>query len=142
MSERIFTLLLSVFGVVYLLLGLRLEAPFAYDPLGPGTFPVFLGAALLVLCLLISFCSTMTSFTMIGRVRKLVLAILFYVLSFEVLGFMLATTISVYLVARLFSCSWMQGLLTGLIMSICFYGLFHFVFGMPLPLGALFRLGG
>jgi len=142
MSERIFTLMLFVFGAVYLLLGLRLEAPFAYDPLGPETFPVFLGTALLVLCLLIGLRATMSSFMMIGRVKKLVLAIFFYLLSFQILGFMLATTITVYLVARLFSCSWMQALLTGLIMSICFYGLFHFVFGMPLPLGDLFRLGG
>jgi hypothetical protein len=35
----------------------------------------------------------------------------------------------------------MQGLLTGLILAISFYGIFHFLLGVPLPLGSLFRLG-
>lgn len=142
MSERLFTLMLAIFGGVYLWMGVQIEAPIAYDPLGPRTFPVVLGAFLLALCLLIILFSPMSDFQLKDRVKRLTLTILFYLVSFQFLGFMLATTLSVYMVARLVSCSWMQGLLTGLIMSICFYGIFHFLLGVPLPLGTLFRMGG
>lgn len=142
MSERLFTFLLAVFGGVYLWLGVQLEAPIAYDPLGPRIFPVVLGSSLVVLCFSISICYTMTEFQIGSKVKRLALTILLYLVTFKFLGFMLATTISVYLVARLVSCSWMEGLLTGLIVSICFYGIFHFLLGVPLPLGTLFRIGG
>ncbi len=54
---------------------------------------------------------------------------------------MLATTITSYIIARLVGCSWMEGLLTGLVIAIVFYGVFHFFLGVPLPLGSLFHLG-
>lgn len=142
MSERLFTFLLAVFGGGYLWLGVQLEAPIAYDPLGPRMFPVVLGSSLVILCFAISICYTMTEFQFGRKVSRLALTILLYLVTFKFLGFMLATTISVYLVARLVSCSWMEGLLTGLIVSICFYGIFHFLLGVPLPLGTLFRIGG
>jgi putative tricarboxylic transport membrane protein len=142
MSERFFTLLLAIFGAVYLWLGVQLEAPIAYDPLGPGVFPVVLGSFLIVLCLCIGIFTDMTEFQLDSRVKRLALTILFYLVTFKFLGFMLATTISVYLVARLISSSWMEGLLTGLILSICFYGIFHFLLGVPLPLGTIFMIGG
>ena len=142
MSERFFTFILAVFGGVYLWLGVQLEAPITYDPLGPRIFPVVLGSCLVVLCFSTSICYTMMEFQLDSKVKRLALTILFYLVTFKFLGFMLATTISVYFVARLVSCSWMEGLLTGLIVSICFYGIFHFLLGVPLPLGTLFRIGG
>ncbi|SHO51231.1 tripartite tricarboxylate transporter TctB family protein [Desulfopila aestuarii] len=142
MSERLFTLLLAIFGGVYLWLGIKIEAPIAYDPLGPRIFPVVLGSFLVILCLSISIFYPMTQFQIGSRVKRLALTILFYLVTFKFLGFMLATTISVYMVARLVSSSWMEGLLTGLIVSIFFYGIFHFLLGVPLPLGTVFRIGG
>lgn len=141
MSERFFVLMLFLCGAVYLFFGLKIESPFAYDPLGPSTFPVLLGSSLLVLCLMSLFFHKMSTLQLDGRVARLALAVLFYLLTFQFLGFMLATTISVYAVARLVGCGWMEGLLTGLIISICFYGVFHFWLGVPLPLGYLFRMG-
>jgi len=142
MSERFFTFILAVFGGVYLWLGVQLEAPITYDPLGPRIFPVVLGSCLVVLCFSTSICCTMTEFQLDSKVKRLALTIFLYLVTFKFLGFMLATTISVYLIARLVSCSWMEGLLAGLIVSICFYGIFHFLLGVPLPLGTLFRIGG
>lgn len=142
MSERLFTFLLALFGLVYLWFGMQIEAPAAYDPVGPRVFPVVLGSFLVLLCLFMNFSSTMIEFQIDGRVKRLALTILFYLVTFRFLGFMLATTITVYIIARLVSCSWMEGLLTGLIVSICFYGIFHFLLGVPLPLGTIFRFGG
>lgn len=142
MSERLFLLLVFSCGALYLCLGLRIEAPFAYDPLGPRAFPVILGTCLLALCLLSAFFHTMSTVEIERRVVGLALAVLFYLLTFKLLGFMLATTLSAYTVARLVGCGWMEGLLTGLLISIGFYAIFHFLLGVPLPLGAIFRLGG
>lgn len=142
MSERFFLVFLFTCGAVYLYFGLRIEVPFTYEPLGPRTFPVLLGCCLAALSILAMIIYPMAKVVMKGGVAKLALAVLFYLLFFQLLGFMLATTISTYAIARLVGSSWMQGLLTGLLLAIAFYGIFHFLLGVPLPLGALFRLGG
>ena len=141
MSERVFLIFLFACGAVYLYFGLKIEVPFAYEPLGPRTFPVLLGCCLATLSVLALVIYPMSTIPLKGRVAKLALAVLFYLLTFQLLGFMLATTISTYIIARLVGSSWMQGLLTGLILAIAFYGIFHFLLGVPLPLGSLFRLG-
>lgn len=142
MSERLFLVFLFTCGAVYLFFGLKIEVPFAYEPLGPRTFPVLLGCCLATLSVLALVFYPMSTMPLQGRVAKLALAVLFYLLTFQLLGFMLATTISTYIIARLVGSSWMQGLLTGLILAIVFYGVFHFLLGVPLPLGSLFHLGG
>lgn len=141
MSERFFLVFLFLGGAAYLYFGLKIEVPFAYEPLGPRTFPVLLASSLLILCVLISILHRMATLQLNGRVGKLALSVLFYLLTFQLLGFMPATTITTYTIARLVGSSWMQGLLTGLVLAIFFYGVFHFLLGVPLPLGSLFRLG-
>jgi putative tricarboxylic transport membrane protein len=140
-TERLFLVFLFTCGAVYLYFGLKIEVPFSYEPLGPRTFPVLLGCCLAALSILALILYPMAKVPVKGKVAKLALAVLFYLLSFQLLGFMPATTIAAYAIARLVGCSWMQGLLTGLILAIAFYGIFHFLLGVPLPLGALFRLG-
>ena len=142
MSERVFLIFLFACGAVYLYFGLKIEVPFAYEPLGPRTFPVLLGCCLATLSVLALVIHPMSTMPLKGSVAKLGLAVLFYLLTFQLLGFMPATTISTYIIARLVGSSWMQGLLTGLILAIAFYGIFHFLLGVPLPLGSLFHLGG
>jgi putative tricarboxylic transport membrane protein len=142
MSERFFLAFLFTCGAVYLYFGLKIAVPFAYEPLGPRTFPVLLGFCLVALSVLTLVFYPMSTAHLKGRVAKLGVAVLFYLLTFQLLGFMLATTISTYIIARLVGSSWMQGLLTGLILAIAFYGVFHFLLGVPLPLGSLFLLGG
>ena len=140
MSERFFVLFLFIGGAVYLYFGLRIEVPFAYEALGPRTFPVLLGCCLLTLCILVLLLQSMSSVELKRNVVRHGLAVVFYLLTFQLLGFMLATTITSYIIARLVGCSWMEGLLTGLVIAIVFYGVFHFILGVPLPLGSLFHL--
>ena len=142
MNERLFILILFICGAVYLYFGLRIEVPFSYEPLGPRTFPVLLGSCLLALCLLTLVSHKMSTLQLKGVVARHALAVVFYLLTFRLLGFMLETTITAYAIARLVGSSWMEGLLTGLVIAIFFYGIFHFLLGVPLPLGALFQLGG
>jgi putative tricarboxylic transport membrane protein len=142
MSERSFSFILVVVGGLFAYFGLRIHVPFAYDPLGPKAFPIFLGIVLAVLSLGTMFSAKDTVKVFQGKVGRLALAMFFYFLTFQLLGFMLATTLAVFYVARLRGCSWMQGLLTGLVMAICFYGVFHFLLRVPLPLGHIFRVLG
>ncbi len=142
MSERLFLCILLLAGTTYAYFGWRIEVPFAYDPLGPKALPVFLGLFLAGLSLLSFFSAGKSVLTFTGRVGWLALIVLLYFLSFQFLGFMSATTLSVYCIARLRGASWMQGLLTGLIISQCFYGIFHFWLKVPLPLGRIFRVIG
>ena len=142
MNERFFLIILILCSACYAYFGLQIEVPFAYDPLGPRTFPVVLGCGLLLLCVFLFLQAGNTEFVQSGRVGKLALAVLFYLAAWQFLGFMLATSITVYSIARVLGSSWMQGLLTGLVIAISFYGIFHFLLQVPLPLGNIFRVIG
>lgn len=142
MSERIFLTFLLLFGAVYMFFGLRIEVPFSYDPLGPRAFPVLLGAGLAILCIVSWAGAGKSAVATDRRVARFALAVIFYLLTFQLLGFMPATTITVYVIARGMGSSWMQGLLAGLLISISFYGIFHFLLKVPLPLGQIFRVVG
>ncbi|HBG17819.1 MAG TPA: hypothetical protein DDY32_00635 [Desulfobulbaceae bacterium] len=142
MNERLFLLILLTGGLVYANFGWRIEVPFAYDPLGPKMLPVFLGLFLAGLSLLSMVSAGRETFAISGRVVRLGLIVLGYFLAFQFLGFMPATTIVVYAIARLRGASWMQGLLTGMIVSLFFYGVFHFLLQVPLPLGRIFGVIG
>ncbi len=147
MSDRTFSFFLVLFGLGYGYLSLQFEVPFVYDPLGPRPFPLFLSAllSLAALVLLLAPRSGGDGETPTGsprQVLKLIVILFFYQLSWSLLGFLLSTTISLYLAARLFRCSWMQGLMTALVLTVICYGLFNFVLGTPLPLGAIFAAAG
>lgn len=143
MSERGFLTILICCGLVFLYFGIRIDAPFAYGPIGPKAFPLFLSVAFIVLCI---FCLLRRGgsgvLSLNARVVRIGAILVFYLITFRLLGFMLATTTAVYGAARIVGSTWMQGLLTGLIISICFYGIFHFFFEVPLPLGYIFEVIG
>ena len=142
MSERIFLSLLIVCGAVFLFFGIKIDAPFAYGPVGPKAFPLLLGVAFIALCALCLWRSGTNAVMLKGRVATIAAVLLFYLVAFRFFGFMLATTLAVYAAARAVGGTWMQGLLTGLILSIFFYGVFHFLLQVPLPLGYIFRVIG
>lgn len=142
MSERIFLTILICCGLVFLYFGTRIDAPFAYGPIGPKVFPLFLGGTFVVLCIFCVLRSGSGVLAPDGRVAWIGAILVFYLVTFRFLGFMLATTVAVYSAARTVGSTWMQGLLTGLVISICFYGIFHFFFKVPLPLGYIFEVIG
>lgn len=144
MKSRLFAFLISVFGGGLFLVALEIEAPFSYDPLGPKLVPIVVSFGLLCLPLLLVFNVRGFSedFKTNPKVLQLIGALIIYFVSFEFLGFMLSTTLTCYLVARIIGSSRMQGLLTGLLTSIIFYGVFRLWLGASLPLGLVFELIG
>ncbi len=144
MSDRFLSLVLLMVGLIYGAAAQNYGSPFSYDPLGPKPVPLFLAGTLIVLTIILLFYphqAQLNSAPVWGRVVWLSIILLFYQLSWNLLGFLLATTISIYLVSRLYRCSWMQGLMTALILSVICYGLFNFLLNTPLPLGTIFTYG-
>jgi len=141
MSDRLFSAFLALIGIYYGFLSTKIEPPFSYDPLGPRPIPFFLAALLVLFSLLLMIRprrSNLPRATISVRISWLLATLLFYQLSWTYLGFLLSTTLSLYFVSRLFHCTWMQGLMTALILSVLCYGVFHFLLDAQLPLGSVF----
>lgn len=144
MKQRLFALLLSILGGLLLIVSLQISAPFSHDPLGPKPFPVTVSVGLLLLPLWILLFSKPSGadYAFDKRVMRLIAVLFFYFATFELLGFMLATTLSCYFIARIIGSSRMQGLLTGLMISIVFYGVFRLLLDANLPLGRIYNIFG
>ncbi len=144
MRVRGFAIFLLFLTLLYGVLALQIQVPFAFDPLGPKPLPLDLAALALGLVLVILIRPgkpLMIGRPQLGRCLWLFAILLFYQATWLSLGFLFSTTISLYLLSRLFHCSWMQGLMTALLAAVICYGLFNFVLQIPLPLGTLFSYG-
>lgn len=144
MNDRFLSLLLLVIGLFYGAAAQEYSTPFSYDPLGPKPVPLFIASCLIVLALTLLLYPHQIKrplLTSWSRSAWLAIILLFYQMSWSVLGFLLSTTISIYLASRLYRCSWMQGLMTALTLSVICYGLFNFILNVPLPLGRIFTYG-
>lgn len=142
MSEKIFCLLLFLGGSIYLFFSFKISAPFAYDPLGPRAFPLFLAIGLVLISGYRFFLLDNVRFQFSAGTIRSVCVVVFYLVALHSLGFMLTTTVAVYAIARFVGASWMEGTLTGLIVAIVFYGVFYFLLGVDLPLGSIYRVIG
>ncbi len=142
MKEHVFTLVLLAIGLGMVYHSCTLEVGFLYEPIGPTRFPLLIGLGLILLAggnlWTLRQSHSLPRRHANHRLVPLLLCVVFYLATFRFFGFMLATTVSMYFTARLSGSSWMQGALTGLLLSIGFYGLFHFMLDVPLPLGHIF----
>lgn len=131
-------LLLAAFLAIF---GWGLQAPFAYEPVGPRAFP-------LGLSLVIALCSAWLIYKGGGeaepnppganlRISLMVGLIAGYAFLFVWLGFVIANTIMVIFVGRLFGGSWPKSVITGVVMSVLFFLLFDKLLDVVLPTGLL-----
>lgn len=121
--------------------GWGLQAPFAYEPVGPRAFP-------LGLSLVIAACSAWLVYKGGGdaeanppganqRIATMVGLIAGYALLFVWLGFAVANAVMVIFVGRLFGGSWLKSVIAGVAMSVLFFVLFDRVLDVVLPTGVL-----
>ena len=131
-------LALAAFLAVF---GWGLQAPFAYEPVGPRAFP-------LGLSLVIALCSGWLIYKGGGdaapnppganlRIAMMVGLIAAYAFLFVWLGFVIANAIMVTVVGRLFGGSWLKAAITGVVMSVLFFLLFDKLLDVVLPTGLL-----
>ena len=121
--------------------GYGIQAPVAYEPLGPAAFPTVV-ALIMALCgfrLVLKGGGQAESLPSgaLGRILAVVLVLVCYALTFEPLGFIPATALMVCLVGRLFGGSWMRTLAAGAVGSILLFLLFDRGLDVVLPLGIL-----
>lgn len=140
--DRLFGVFLLLLGVYVLYGGLSLEVPFAYDPLGPSAFPIGLGAVLTVLSLFVILKPSTAKFpdfsTSIKTVIIVVLLFL-YQLSFDFLGFIVATLLLVFFISKIFKGTTTQAIGSAIGVSLSVYIIFSFLLEVPLPMGAIFK---
>ncbi len=137
-SLGIAALLLAAFLTWF---GYDLEAPFAYEPVGPRAFP-----------LLIAFIIALCGLRLVikggndaepnppganARISLMVAIVAGYALLFQWLGFVIATTLMTVLVGRLFAGSWVKAGIGGIAMGLGFFLLFDRVLDVVLPTGLL-----
>lgn len=138
-SDRIAGALLLLVSAGYGLEAWRLQADFLSDPLGPRAFPLLLAVSLGVFSFYLIVRPDPDPVWPPPRVLggQLAMLVSFVVYSYALapLGFLLATTLEMALLSRLFGAGWRTGLLGGLGLALALYVIFVFGLGIPLPLG-------
>ncbi len=140
MSDRIFAGLMLLFALYYGFEAYTLKVPFAYDPLGPRAFPIFLAILLAVFALLVLFSSQLQQVDW-PRDRLLLKSVLMvatlvgYGLTLFGSGFIISTALMIALLGRLFEATWVQSGVAGITFSLLFYALFGWLLQIPLPSG-------
>ncbi|WP_339487652.1 tripartite tricarboxylate transporter TctB family protein [Pseudomonas sp. EL_65y_Pfl2_R95] len=137
-----------LFSAIWLLLCISLafvawgfQAPFAYDPVGPRAYPLLLlalmGAGSLWLVIKPGLMEQQLHIPTMKRSAMCVLVLLAYALTFEPLGFVLSTTVAVFLLGLLFTGRPVPCLISAVLMGILLFVLFDYLLDVPLPLGVL-----
>lgn len=115
-------------------------APISYEPVGPRSFPLLLaalmfGAGVLLLTAKVSATSPPFSWSQAKGFLAAAAGILIYSVLFQVLGFVLATTLMTIPVARAFGGNLRQGIVAGLTLGFGLFLLFDRLLDVVLPMG-------
>ncbi len=141
--ERWFSGLLALTAIGLLTLAWGYTAPIAYDPIGPRPYPMLILSLLALGCIyLVVRPSTLTHALNLGYTKAILKNIglcmaflLAYALTFELLGFPLATALMAFGVGKLFGGSSKACLISGIALGALLYVLFDLLLDVPLPLG-------
>ena len=146
-ADRIWGMVLLLFGGVYLVEGIRIPPAAIGDPLGPRTFPTVLGVVLLV-CGAILLCRPQRRKAAVIE-RKLFVPVMLlagllvaYALSLAWLGYPQATFLFMIIAARMMgerSLAWSLAIAVGF--SVGIYLVFTRLLMIPLPPGLLAMVG-
>ena len=141
MIDRLFGVFLLFLGIYFIWGGNQLEVPFSYDPLGPKFFPIAAGVILSILAVFTIINAKKVSFPASNTMLKtgfIVILLVIYQLTFDVLGFLLSTGILVFFISRIFAGKPLQALSAAVGVSITVYIIFNILLVVPLPVGTIF----
>jgi len=144
MNDRILGIAALALSAFMTVAGWGIEAPFAYEPVGPRAFP-------LLLALIIGLCGLWLVYkgghaveaNPPGANARIALMVAFaaaYAFLFQWLGFVIATSLMTVFVGRLFGGGWVKCATGGVVMSLFFFVLFDKVLDVVLPGGMLENL--
>lgn len=145
MRQRIFALVLIGLSGTLAYLTLGYSTSFSYEPVGPRAFPwLLLGGLALAGVYLLLFEGKNKSKEPMFADKKIAIKIflcivnfLIYAALFETIGFILSSLIFSYGLARLYGATLLQTWLGMTVLVLSLYGLFEYIFDVPLPLGLL-----
>lgn len=145
MVDRIFSGLMLVVSLILLIMAWGYTAPISYDPIGPRPYPVILLGLLIILTGIIAFRpAKFAEKISLGLdkpiIKNLVLctvAMTLYAILFEMLGYIVATTLMAWGIGILFGGHWLRALIASTIMAVATYFLFNGPLEVTLPAGVL-----
>ncbi len=140
-TDRILGAAAIAVAAILIAYGYGLEAPFAYEPVGPRAFPL-IAASIIAVCgvilLLKPGAADGSETPMPGRaVLALSGSLLAYAILFQPLGFVISTATLMVPIAMIFGAKWWQGALTGVVLAVSSFMLFDRVLDVVLPVGPL-----
>jgi len=141
LNDRVLGIAALIFAALITAFGYDLEPPFSYEPVGPKAFP-------LLIALIVAICGVRLVIKGGGevaanppgantRIMAMVAYLAGYAFLFQWVGFVVATTVMVALVGRLFGATWVQAFIGGLGMGVGFFFLFDKALDVVLPTGIL-----
>ena len=141
LNDRLLGVAALIFAAFLTWFGHDLEAPFAYEPVGPAAFP-------LLLALIIALCGLRLVFKGGNdveanspganlRIAMMVATLAAYGFFFQWLGFVVSTTLMSVLIGRLFGGTWLKCTVGGVLLAVALFLLFDKVMDVVLPAGLL-----
>jgi putative tricarboxylic transport membrane protein len=143
MSDRIFGGLMLLLAASYGWTARGFDPGFMADPLGPQTFPYLLAATLAVTAFYLlvrpDAAALWPAWRQLLQMALVILVLVAYAALLEWLGFLLATTATVFVLGWRLGASLKTAAITGVAVSLAVYGLFDMLLELPLPAGLLGR---
>jgi putative tricarboxylic transport membrane protein len=119
---------------------------FLTDPIGPRALPwlasLLLGVGGAMMIARPGPTPASIAAPMRANVSLAIGAFVMYAIVLPLAGFVLSTALLMAVLARFYGGRWVQGIAAGVIFSGSLWLLFARALGVPLPLGAIFSLGG
>ncbi|NLJ52487.1 MAG: tripartite tricarboxylate transporter TctB family protein [Alcaligenaceae bacterium] len=141
LTDRTLGVVAILFAAFLTIFGYDLEPPFSYEPIGPKAFPLLIAAVMAICGLILLFKggNEAEANTRSANLRILAMVgyIVLYAFFFQMLGFVISTTLMVVLVGKLFGATWLQAIIGGVVMSVLFFFLFDKGLDVVLPEGLL-----
>lgn len=143
-STKIFTTFLFLLCIFLIYNGWDIHTEYNYEPLGPKPFPIA-SLLLIALCSVLLFFFAEDTEVHWGDLhlwKKLVIfiiALFVFATIFEYLGFIIATSCLVFVIALLFEAKWLYAFIFAGILGVGFYYVCENLLQITLPLGLIFE---
>lgn len=141
LTDRTLGIVAILFAVFLGVYGYDLEPPFSYEPIGPKAFPLLIAVVMAICGLILTVkggnAAEANTPSANLRILTMVAYIILYAFLFQILGFVISTTLMVVFVGKLFGASWLKAIIGGVAMSVLFFLLFDKGLDVVLPQGLL-----
>lgn len=147
--ERIFSAILLGVSIIMMVMAWGYTAPIAYDPIGPRPYPMLLLILMAIGTAILAFRPARFmdvidygwSKPVVKNLVLCGLALLLYGILFEILGYVISTSLMAFAVGLLFDGKKIPTAIASVIMAILTYLLFEKALDVTLPSGLLSVIG-